>query len=210
MQVGDPKKALVLAIVAIAILCVAAFQLFPKAKSLATAQLRNSSSVAAATADVHNPQPLPETLTADPFGRPKGPGTKPAGAPPDPGAPGEAVPHALGKERSFAPYRPGVEPIPPMEGTLPPRIGQDGLPEKFTGLSRESKEEHKVAVTLNAILRIQRRFAVLTVDGNEQPLKCETGAVVKGYKVIGLSDTQITLQKDNNKIHLTVGSTAQL
>ena len=205
MQVGDPKKAGVLAIVAILILFVAAFQLVPKAKKSAAAMVA-SSEAPPAPPDVKNNKKLPTMITADPFSRPRAavgstkPGEEPAQKSPEKSAKpdkGDKIPGG---------YRPFPGPIP---GDLQ-AVGTDGKPVEIAGNDQQPKKEKRLSATLGAVLTVSRRIAVLSISTEEEPLRCEVGTMVKGYEVIELTESQITLRKGKNKLTITVGSTVYL
>ena len=199
MQIGDPKKAIVLAIVAIIVLGIAAFQLFPKAQHFATVMRERSEGQAPTTTQPQDQRRLPDVVTSSPFIKLKPPQIQSAQTP----APlsGSLPPGTVIEPDGTTPLSPNG-PFP--EGL--PGVG----PVENTG---SGQQLGKKTATLRAILRVQGRTAVFELRGfkNQQNELLNVGSWLQGYRVIEMRDHEIALMDNKGKrINLKVGTTLNL
>lgn len=199
MQVGDPKKAVVLAVVAIMVLGVAAFQLFPKAESLA---LKETPAVSSSEIEPAEIKSLPRSLTANPFLRPtpakspEGGATESSG--PSPGWFGLHSNHSefTSKSRSLEPFDPGVGKLSNPTITLPNATVDPQPAKNAENSQQEVGSPQKLDVNLKAILRIDRRVAVLTIGNKDEVVERTVGMKVGNYTIVSLTDSSATLVRE--------------
>jgi len=200
MQIGDPKKAIVLAIVAVIVLGIAAFQLFPKAQHFATVMRERSEGQAPTTVQPQDQRRLPDVVTSSPFIKLKPPQIQPAQKPPPlsgslPAAGTVVEPDGNTPLTPNGPFPNGLPGINPVENT-----GSD-------------QQLGKKTATLRAILRVQGRTAVFEFRGfkNQQNELLNVGSWLQGYRVIEMRDHEIALMDNKGKrINLKVGTTLNL
>jgi len=210
MQIGDPKKALVLTAVAIVILAVAAFQLMPKGIKKATVQ-----TISDVAHSINPPEPaaakssetLPSTIVSDPFARL--PDTKPK-TPDDKKAPtGESPANKGGHPTDMANTR-GQVPFSPLRDTLGNVTVDPAHPGEITGNDQKLvHKSDKTSIDLNAILKVDHRIALVGVDGVDRKFKVGD-TIGKDIQIVELTDSKMTLMKGTMKKTLTVGGNAHL
>jgi hypothetical protein len=214
MQVGDTKKAIVLAVVALLILSVAAFQLVGKGKKTpAAVATRAAAGNSPSATEAYSDHALPTVLTSQPFTlhtpetkKPTDPNVNQAITPNAPQSP-PAKGASAGSSNNNIPLGVRSIDISPEGNGLPPGPGLP--PVENTGKDQPKKEESKSA-TLIAIIRVDHRIAILTVTGNAAPIKCAMGTYIEGYRVIELSDSQVILKKGDKRLPISVGGTVDL
>jgi len=199
MQVGDPKKALVLAIVAIVIIGVAAFQLFPKGTHLATMLRQNAEGQTPVLAPPPDqPQSLPDMVTSSPFAKLPNPKLRIPKLPP-PVMAGTIV------------GDPGASGTNPLNPNGLPLVAD---PAKNAGDNQQQDGEVRKTATLRAILRVHERIAVFELTGFKEidSLTLRGGSWLnKEFRVIEMGDHELTLlDSKGKKITLAVGKTLNL
>lgn len=192
MKVGDPKKAVVLAVVALMILGVAVFQIVPKGKHLATTLRQASEGQAPPSATPPAPltkddlKPLPTTLTSLPFAKPK-------------------TRAEQEKERELSKAKislhgespnPGTQPLVPTvtpEGSVHPMLG--ALPPGENTRDNQQIKVQAKTLTLQGVILVDKRVALIDVAGIENaPTRVQVGDRIGAYRVVGLDDSEITLK----------------
>lgn len=200
MQIGDPKKALVLAIVAIVIVGAAVFRAIPQHPKQMTEVPRPPAPPAATSPAAGNfSEDLPTTLTSEPFIKP-----------PQRQANGMLDQPPETKEEHGTAVR-----VPPMQiagelPNLPSAAPLHGTPSENTSPNRNLKQDTPVTATFDGVVQVTRRIAIITVSNKDQALQCGVGSLLEGYKVTNITESSVALQKGQNIIVLTVGKSAAL
>lgn len=159
MQVGDPKKAAVLGVVALVIVSAGVFQLIPKKpKPMAQALTPSDSSVApAGSPQVTPPADVPKVLVSDPFSHP----ALAKKIEKDRAATEQAVAES---EKPNPPRMAGNLPFNPASGT---GISFQPDPDKNTGDSQEHivepAEKDKKTAKLTGIVTVGHSVALMTI-----------------------------------------------
>lgn len=197
MSVGDPRKAIVLAIIAVVFVTIAVFRSIPQsADRLATA---NRDSVVK-----DEPKPLGEatstTPAVDAFSHPnlavKGPIRTEARRPkPEPLA------------------EPGTAPWDPSGGVVVgelPGAQRQADPAEKTGIDQQQKEKGVVLVRLAAIVRGDTALALIQVaDGAPSPVA--EGVTVNGHwKVLRIGESSVTVLAGGKERVIRVGEVVEL
>jgi len=226
MQIGDPKKALILGIVAIIILCVAAFQLMPKGMKATTqaaaANVANAIRPADKEKETANKAAdvLPATISSDPFSRqvvakqdPKDP--KAAAADGKSSEPGEPNRKAEKKNDIYkGPFAPpksdtadedpfAVTPIPFIPHNL---VDAKGQPVEIASTDQKvNQDAKKTSIELIAIVKVDHRTALISINGEEAKPFRVGSTLIDDIRLIELTDSKMTLQIGTATDTLAVG-----
>lgn len=195
MTIGDPKKAAVLAIVAVVVSGVAVFRVLPKAEH-AMSQLLAPDQKPTVVAEQLD---YPQGLSTDPFGHPllaKGGSEAPKPPPSD-------TPNSGG--------RIGFQPMP-LGGDLPkiepPPGGQPKpQPEENTGEDRQLRVESEIR--LAAIMSVDQPMALLQ-GSNDATGSFGIGATAFGFaKVVSIGESKVVLKIKGRRVELAVGESVK-
>lgn len=215
MQLGDTKKAVVLAIVALIILGAGVFELLPKAKAAAAAPTPGTvSDASAGTAPAASPGPsagdlaaLPKNLLSNPFAKIQAKaeqesvsaGLKPAkgGRPPR----SQASPGPIKGE--LPPYDPAVGQLPPVAGGA--EAPAAGNPGENAGNSQKKEEKNAAMLSLVGVVRVARWTAFFETSDKDAPEERALGSKIGGYTITDISETKVALKKGKSTTILTVG-----
>ncbi|MCB8932591.1 MAG: hypothetical protein M9921_06760 [Fimbriimonadaceae bacterium] len=203
MKTGDPKKVLVLVVVALVVLGVAVVRILPKSEQgpRAVEGAEKTADVAA----VVSSQEL--VLRGDPFYHPK---LELPSSAPDVGEadPAGAAPLDVPSGGLPNPARWGVPSgwIPGLIG-IRPSTGDTGDPEEKTGKGQQTKKTRKVV--LNAVLSVASPFAYLSVDGTE--FRVGIGGEVPGIGTIAaITSGSVTVVTARGKVVFEIGEAVEL
>lgn len=209
MTVGDPKKAMILSVVAVMIVGVAVFRAIPTepAKPGATLLARQEKPEAPTQQEAE----VPPTPTIDPFSHPNLSRTSTQKT--ATGGPAEGE-NQLGRQtapsqRTSPPGGTTRQPtgITEIRGsefeTLP---GADVAPAKVPGISQQNEGGATVLlVRLEAIVRGEGALALLSVAG-KTTAPCREGGLVNGHiKVIKIKESSIVIESSGRRREIFVG-----
>jgi hypothetical protein len=203
MKTGDPKKVLVLVVVALVVLGVAVVRIIPKSEQgpRAVEAAETSADVAA----VVSGEEL--VLRGDPFYHPKL--EVPSSTPEVPGAGATGTSPVDGPSGGLPnPAKWGVPSgwIPGLIGVRP-ATGDAGDPEEKTGKGQQTKKTRKVV--LNAVLSVASPFAYLSVDGTE--FRVGIGGEVPGIGTVAtIASGSVTVVTARGKVVFEIGEAVEL
>lgn len=203
MKTGDPRQAVVLVVVALAVVGVAVFRILPKSEAgprgVADEAVPEVAAVGASTTTstlrgdpfYHPKLESPPSASDAPEGSPVGSGSQPEATPvlPDPskwGVPGSWIPGMI-----------GIRPTAP----------EGAAPEETTGAGQQTKKTRKVV--LNAVLAVATPFAYLSIDGDE--IRAGVGGDLPGIgKVAAIGERAVTVSTARGKVVLKIGEAVEL
>lgn len=210
MQIGDPKKTAILALVAVGALGFCAKQLLfaggtPHAMRQADSGAESSGEGDVAASGMVVATTV-EDLRVDPFSNPKlavkPSSTTDAGAIPAPPSPIASKPNS--------PFLPlpgatGIEKIPPDQWPNPVDPGQTEPP-----TPGDVKVEKVTQVTLKAIVKVNRYMAYLSVDGQEARGFRPGDLIKNDLQVAFVNDDSVILKSSKTTVTLKVGQQGDL
>lgn len=214
MNAGDPKKAVVLAVVAVAILGIAVVRIIPRpeAKPAAAAAAGADPSAAPGKTGLgrqlrRNPFYLQglDTTVRNPLARgdaSAGGEASVGGDAPEPSEPREVSPMLLPN------FDMGGEPSP-LQGDLDvrPTEAEPGKPAEIAGIGQQEKQKRQVLV--NAVLEVAKTLAYITVGGEEFRVGVGDDLPQIG-KVLSISAKGVVVKTVNGKVTLRVGESVEL
>jgi hypothetical protein len=207
MQVGDPKKAMVLALIAIIIICVGAFRVLSKGEEL----LAGSAAAQTSEPQVDVDLTLPAMLTLDPFSHPKLAEHSNQPAPPASESQSVASGGGATAPKSEIDVRGGFGPLqvePPLpnaiDGSLP-----GSKPEEITG-SGQQPEKEKKEILVSAIVRVDKPAVFLSVSGGPAQAFGIGDKPAPGIRIKDISETAVTFQVNRREISAQVGEKVTL
>jgi len=211
MVVGDKKQAAILGIVALIIVSVGVFEFIPKGAKPIVEAIRATDAAAAAKQKQINEE-LPTAITSSPFSKPQ---ALPASTAPDKPAsgvdhaPNMALKHRTGSGGTVPTLDLGQIDITPgskaFGGPIPnPNPGEN------SGIDQKPIKEQTRTATLDAVLKIERWTAIVTVSGHEEPMHCEAGKSIGGHPIIDIDDSGMTLLIGKRLVVVSVGSSVSL
>ncbi len=236
MKVGDPKKAAVLAVVALIVICAGVFELIPRGtKPLPQVQPSAPSNGGQAPSPANpnpnpavNPGPNPgtqapapsdqgpavsATLTVDPFSNPKlATGKKDKNGNPmktsQPLQPlgDDGKPVKPSKHAGLVPMRPNT-----MQGDLAPAAIPGVTPDKSAGNSQDLIEKQPDTITLQGVVKVEHSVAFVAFNGGAA-IRCKKGDIIADelVKVVAVGDSGITVRTSKRTLTLKVGETKKL
>jgi hypothetical protein len=223
MVVGDPKKAAVLGTVALAIISVSALEFIHKPAAPHAAEAMRAQDQAQAATEKAMNQQLPTTITSSPFAKPVNQGSSTVSVSPrtevEPntaGLKGRGLDHAPNKLSTSSDSGGRVPPaIVRFGNSAPPISGAvDQLPVAKPGenavIDQKQNREQTNAATLDAVMKVERWIALVTVSGQDAPMHCEVGSKIGGYLVLEISNSGITVIKGRHIQTVSVGSSLTL
>ena len=196
MKAGDPKKAVILAVIAIVVVSAAVFRSIPKG-SVAPQALRAANTPAGKTT-FRTPADLPEAVYTNPFYHPSL-SVKKVTKPPSP--PAGTTSHMAG---------PGSPILSPVPGHLPDGVAP-ALPEVSNRGSQQSKQEPKKhSVAVQAVLKVHSYKAMISVDG-KPPLSLEKGdTIIDGIVLAEVQEGFVILKTAKGLKKLSVGQQLEI
>jgi len=203
LRAGDPKKAVVLGAVAVAILGVAVFRILPRSDPGTVA------GVAATAAGVEPPDQagdggIERALRRNPFYhpgldlsikddaiegvRPELEGTKPLTPPP---------PEGIKDPRT----------LPRVMDTRSTGATQEGRPAESAGSGQQEKQKLKVVV--NAVLEVARSLAYVSVDGEE--FRVSVGDELPRIgRIVSITSKGVVVKTPSRKVTILVGESVEI
>lgn len=189
MTVGDPKKAIVLAIIAVIIVCVAVFRSIPTPEP---ATGRPTALPAAAKQDERAKAEPPTEATVDSF-------SHPSLATKEPQKPKKQAPAADPADRTQGPWKVDPESI---LGSLP---GATDNPGEKTGKGQQVAEKGVVRLRLEAIVRGVTSLALVSVADSPSAPYAE-GSMINGHiKLVSISESSIVIEASGSSKTVRVG-----
>lgn len=197
MEVGDPKKAWILAFIAVGMCAFAVYRLMPKPEQGGTlpvenglAQQSNNFQLTSTTTVLNDPFVHKALVQREINARQESDFTMPASKP-----------------------KPAQPKNSEITGTLPavPDFGEVGLqerggdPEQSTQTTSPARE---VSITVVAIVTADNNRALISLDSSERTLRIND--VVHGWKVTKIETNALTLVKGQQAKTLSVGETQNL
>lgn len=190
MTVGDPKKAIVLAVIALVVVCAAVFRLLPSAPAPIA---KAPDAVAANTGVDPLEDEVAESVSIDPFSHPdlvkdEAPARKdtPAGPPAPPKARSE-----FGIEHEKAKQGKGFEPLPPVGPTT---TGGD--------LTADAGIEFRV----DAVVRSDESLALVSI-GPYNGIAVRAGTILnKHVKIIDIKSGSVVIEASGKRHEVAVGA----
>lgn len=223
MQIGDPKKALALAIVAIIILCVAVFRSIPSGAAIvkaATDAMGTKLNAQPPSPAAKPEEALPSVLTATPFVKPIPPAKredKPKKGPKQRDGGGRVAPMPIGGHFADVSAQAESNPEAPTSGAqeLPAAAGTgNGTPVgpgEIAGITRKEDKKKEPTLTLVAVLQVHNRSAIVNLNGDDSnALECHVGSTIQGYRVLSMGNSGLMLQKGKRRLKVSVGETTKL
>ncbi len=200
MNVGDPKKAIVLSIIAVMIVCVAVFRAMPSsgpAVPQGAVALRSADPPAPKESKAEDP-PVP---TIDAFSHPN------LGKLADPDKKGEA-PATERTQQIKVDKKPWVG--PPSTGdekSIPALVDPRGI----TGNDQQPNVgEAVLVVRLDAIVRSDSAMAAFTVAG-KSAAPCSEGTMINGHiKVVRIKDSSVVIEVMKRRYEVFMGQEVTL
>lgn len=210
MQIGDPKKTAILAVVAVGALGFCAKQLLFAGGTPHAVRQADSGSGASGEGDVAAGGMVVATtvedLRVDPFSNPK------LAVKPDPKAglnldPAPAPPLDSKPNSPFLPLpgATGIEKIPPSQWPNPVDPGQPAPPNPG-----DVKVEKVTQVTVKAIVKVNRYMAYLSVDGQEARGFRPGDLIKNDLQVAFVNDDSVILKSSKTTVTLKVGQQGDL
>lgn len=200
MKTGDPKKAIVLAAVAVAVITAAVVRSLPKSgnssKVVAGGSAQTSSSPSPRSGGT-----LPDNVFSNPFYhanlviKKSGPG------------PANTEEAAIENER-----RPSERPVlKPMGGQLP-NVVAPAIPEDVNRGSQQSKQEPKKhSIAVEAVLKASSCRAMISVDGGAPEGKEKGDSVLGGIiTVVDVQETYVIFKTADGLKKISVGRQLQI
>ncbi len=209
MNVGDPKKAIVLAIVAVIVVSVAVFRVMPSGET----RIPASTLIARdKTAEANAPKALdpPDQLKVDSFSHPNLAATQPDG--------NKSGDQPLAEARRMSSAKHNSSLVAPFDPTSS-AIGNEGAaplpntkPDENTGIGQQQKGDLRAGlpVRLDAVVRSGEAMALLSVaHGAASP--CHEGSLVNGHiKVLKIKESSIVIEASGKRIEISVGEEVAL
>lgn len=186
MTTGDPKQAVVLAVVAIGIVGFAVFRIIPKPDT--TVGLPISPRVAATETDTKK---LPTVVLSNAFWHARLDNV--------PGAP-KSAPKKGRKGSTTSFQNPDVAPVSPLSGVL--------TPDENTGSNRQQIEGPTIRVS--AIIATGQRKEALISFGGADEVKASAGMRFRDLIIVAVSDTSVRIRIGKAEKTLAVGEEQKL
>lgn len=192
MTIGDPRKALVLAVVALIVCGVAVFRLLPKPEVAVQTLLVPQQAQAPAT----SVSAYPQSVSHDPFS------------------------HPLIRGSSSPPPKPAASNTGPLkieiDGELPdvgsdPQADQSREPEENAGENRKPEEEAPVRVVrLDAVMTVNEPVVVLRLNSGS-PVSAKLGELVLGgVRVVEIGPRSVRLKSGKQVFEVSLGDSVTL
>jgi hypothetical protein len=199
MNVGDPKKAIVLAVVAVGVVTAAVFRSIPSSgPAKQPAKATSTTPEESAKPDALPPE---AALTVDSFSHPNLGAPRTAIAKPK--VEEDTRPAQAFDRRGFKPMSPGdIDIIGPL---LP------GSPRESAGKSQQQIEERApVVVRLESIVRADIAFVMLAI-GNDKSAPLPKGAIVSGdIRIVRIKESSVVVSTRGKETEIMLGQEVQL
>lgn len=190
MNVGDPRKAAVLAVIALVVVCAAVYRALPSAPTPVLAvPVTNSESANEKDADADD---VGEAVSVDPFSHPD---LDPSTANPST-TESESPATQVNKAQTDAlKQRPHTQPSAEVFGTLPPVNPMDG----------RMKEANAIKFSVEAVVRGDEALALVSIAGHDN-IAVRVGTVLNGHVTIkAVKATSVVIEVSGKTLEVTVG-----
>jgi hypothetical protein len=191
MTIGDPKKAIMLAVVAIVVIGAAVFRIVPNPEPIAGL----STSIRTEKRDAKKEKDLATIVISNAFWHPKLSEKAPA------------TPKSAKKPLSMGGGSEGSKPASPFTNQTLPFAGPN--PVESTGSSQQ--QQQKPTIRLDAIITTGNRKEALLTFGNDPELhKAQVGTKFGDLQVIAITETTVRIRFGKVEKILTVGEEQKL
>lgn len=191
MNVGDPRKAVVLAVIALVVVCAAVYRALPSAPTPVPVIPPASSDASSESEDGAND--FAETVSIDPFSHPD---LDPAATKPDTDQEPTEPKTEIRKEQVEAlKQRPHTQSATDVFGHLPP----------VDPMNAALKDENAIKFSVEAVVRGDESLALVTIAGHAN-IAVRVGTVLNGHvKVTAIKQSSVVIEVSGKTLEVTVG-----
>ncbi len=190
MTVGDPRKAVVLAVIALVVVCAAVYRALPSAPKPAPAP--PASSTDSATDADSRGKDLAEAVSIDPFSHPD---LDPQAGPAQEDPAEEELPAPPKPKADPLKQRPQTQPTTEVFGQLPPVDPMDA------GM----KESNAIRFSVEAIVRGDESLALVSIAGHSN-VAVRVGTVLNGHVTVkAIKQGSVVIEVSGKSLEITVG-----
>lgn len=193
MTVGDPRKAVVLAVIALVVVCAAVYRALPSAPAALPAV--PSASTELVDSDTSEAADIAEAVAVDPFSHPDlDSEAKPASDQPDEGNP--PPPTELRKQQVEAlRQRPQTDLSNDVFGPLPP----------VNPMDRQLKDANAIKFSVEAVVRGDESMALVSIASHSN-IAVRAGTVLNGHVTVkAIHASSVVISVSGKTLEVTVG-----
>lgn len=196
MNVGDPRKAVVLAVIALVVVCAAVYRALPSAPAPVAVVPTTSSDANADSKEGAND--VAEAVSIDPFSHPD---LEVASTKPDKNEEPTPPKAEIRKQQVDAlKQRPHTQPASDVFGQLPP----------VDPMNAGLKDENAIKFSVEAVVRGDESLALVTIAGHAN-IAVRVGTVLNGHvKVKAINHGSVVIEVSGKTLEVTVGDNVTL